>query len=102
MGPTNRLPVGSGRSDRETFRSGGGRRPFGCPETRAQPTGGPEIRADGLKGYGFPAPAPDGQRLLMRHFEPGQAPVPVVLPIDVGQGRPATTAPGLWAMPAWR
>jgi hypothetical protein len=58
--------------------------------------------ADGLKGYGFPAPAPDGRRLLMMHFQPGQGPVPVVLPIDAGQGRPATTAPGLWAMPAWR
>jgi hypothetical protein len=58
--------------------------------------------ADGLKGYGFPAPAPDGKRLLMMHFQPGQAPVPVVLPIDASQGKPASTAPGLWAMPAWR
>ena len=58
--------------------------------------------ADGLEGYGFPAPAPDGKRLMMMRFQPGQAPVPVVLPIDAGQGKPATTAAGLWAMPAWR
>jgi Tol biopolymer transport system component len=58
--------------------------------------------ADGLKGYSFPTPAPDGKRLLMMHFEPEKGPVPVVLPIDAGQGKPATTVPGLWAMPAWR
>jgi hypothetical protein len=58
--------------------------------------------ADGLKGYGFPTPAPDGKRVLMMHFEAGKAPVPVVLSIDSSRGQPATTAPGLWAMPAWR
>jgi hypothetical protein len=58
--------------------------------------------ADGLEGYAFPTPAPDGKRLLMMHSQPGQGPVPVVLPIDAGQGKPATTAQGLWAMPAWR
>ena len=58
--------------------------------------------ADGLKGYGFPAPSPDGKRLLMMRFQPGKGPEPVVLPIDAGQGKAATTAPGLWAMPAWR
>ncbi len=58
--------------------------------------------ADGLKGYGFPAPSPDGKRLLMMRFQPGKAPEPMVLPIDASQGKPATTAPGLWGMPAWR
>lgn len=58
--------------------------------------------ADGLQGHGFPAPSPDGKRLLMMRFQPGQAPVPTVLPIDSGRGKPATTAPGLWALPAWR
>ena len=58
--------------------------------------------ADSLKGYGFPAPAPDGKRILMMRFETGKAPVPLVLPIDGSIGKPATTAPGLWAMPGWR
>jgi hypothetical protein len=38
----------------------------------------------------------------MMHFQTGKAPVPVVLPIEGSQGKPATTAPGLWALPAWR
>ena len=65
---------------------------------------GKDVRpyAEGLKGFGFPAPAPDGKRLLMMRFETGKAPVPVVLPIDSSEGKPATTAPGLWALPAWR
>ncbi len=58
--------------------------------------------ADGLAEYGFPAPAPDGRRLLMMRFQPDKAPVPMILPIDAAQGKPATTAPGLWAMPSWR
>jgi hypothetical protein len=58
--------------------------------------------ADGLKSYGFPAPGPDGKRLMMMQFQTGKAPVPVVLPIGASSGKPATTAPGLWALPSWR
>ncbi|WP_165072642.1 TolB-like translocation protein [Paludisphaera rhizosphaerae] len=58
--------------------------------------------AGGLAGYGFPAPAADGKRIFMMHFVPGQGPTPTVLPIDEAEGKPATTAPGLWSMPAWR
>ena len=32
--------------------------------------------ADGLKGYGFPAPSPDGKRLSMMRFQPGKRPSP--------------------------
>ena len=58
--------------------------------------------AGGLVGYGFPAPAGDGKRILMMHFVQGQGPTPMVLPIDGSEGKPATTASGLWSMPAWR
>ncbi len=58
--------------------------------------------AGGLAGYGFPSLAPDGKRILMMHFRQGQAPEPTILPIGEGSGRPAITAPGLWATPAWR
>jgi hypothetical protein len=57
---------------------------------------------DGLAGYGFPSPAPDGRRIIMMHFRPGKTPEPMILPIGESKGTPATTAPGLWAAPAWR
>lgn len=58
--------------------------------------------AGGLSGYGFPSPSPDGERIMMMRFEQGAAPVPTILPIGEDKGVPATTAPGLWATPAWR
>jgi hypothetical protein len=58
--------------------------------------------ADGLSGYGFPSPAPDGERIVMMHFRQGIAPEPTILPIGGSDGKPALTAPGLWATPAWR
>jgi hypothetical protein len=60
------------------------------------------IYANGMKGHGFPAPSPDGKRLLMMRFQVGQAPEPIVFPLDQVEGTPATTAPGLWMSPAWR
>jgi hypothetical protein len=57
---------------------------------------------DGLAGYGFPSPAPDGQRIMMMHFRPDKAPEPMIFRIGDSKGTPATTAPGLWAAPAWR
>jgi hypothetical protein len=61
-----------------------------------------KVYANGLQGYGFPAPSPDGKRLLMIRFRPGQAPEPMILPLGQSEGKPATTAPGLWTTPAWR
>ncbi len=58
--------------------------------------------AGGLAGHGFPSPAPDGKRIIMMRFRPGQAPEPTILTIGEAEGIPATTAPGLWAAPAWR
>ncbi len=57
---------------------------------------------DGLQGYGFPSPAPDGKRILMMRFRPGQAPQPVILKIGESEGVPATEIPGMWGIPAWR
>jgi hypothetical protein len=58
--------------------------------------------AGGLTGYGFPSPSPDGKRIVMMHFRKGLAPVPTILQIGESAGKPAVTAPGLWALPAWR
>lgn len=57
---------------------------------------------DGLAHYGFPAPAPDGKRILMMHFIEGQAPIPTLLAVGQSSGTPLTQAPGLWASPRWR
>ncbi len=64
--------------------------------------GNVNLFADGLKGYGFPSPAPDGKRLLMMHFAPNSLPVPTILKIGDSQGQVITQAGGLWGMPAWR
>ncbi len=61
-----------------------------------------KLYVDGLKGYGFPAPAPDGKRLLLMHYKAGTAPEPVILQIGDRAERPVTTVPGLWGAPAWR
>ena len=58
--------------------------------------------AGGMAGFGFPAPAPDGRRIIMMHFRQGTAPEPTILPIGGSEGKPAITSPGLWATPAWR
>jgi hypothetical protein len=58
--------------------------------------------AGGLAEYGFPSPAPDGRRILMIHFRPGEAPEPTLFSIGENNGKPAIRAPGLWTTPAWR
>ena len=60
-----------------------------------------KLYADGMKGCAFPAPSPDGKKLLMMHFRAGQAPEPLIFPLGQTAGKPATTAPGLWKSPAW-
>ncbi len=61
-----------------------------------------KLLGDGLKGHGFPSPAPDGKRLLMMRFRPNQAPEPVVVSLSGQEIQPATKLPGLWGFPAWR
>jgi hypothetical protein len=55
-----------------------------------------------MKGCAFPAPSPDGKRLLMMHFQPGKGPEPLIFPLGQNDGKPVTTVPGLWSTPAWR
>jgi len=57
---------------------------------------------DGMKGYGFPAPAPDGKRMLLMKFRAGDLPQPVIITIGEPGEKLATDAPGLWGMPVWR
>jgi hypothetical protein len=64
--------------------------------------GNVKLYAGGLPGYGFPSPAPDGKRIIMMHFLPAKAPIPMILPLGDSKGEPAMTSQGLWAMPAWR
>lgn len=61
-----------------------------------------KLFADGLKGYGFPAPAPDGKRILMMRFNPPALPEPVVLEVGQPEGRVITRTAGLWGIPTWR
>jgi hypothetical protein len=61
-----------------------------------------KLYADGMKGYAFPRPSPDGKRLLMMRFRSGQAPEPLIFAVGQTEGRAATTAPGLWITPGWR
>jgi hypothetical protein len=57
--------------------------------------------ADGFKGFRFPAPAPDGRRILMMQIQPAP-PRGIVFPFGEGDGKPLTDEPGLWGQPAWR
>jgi hypothetical protein len=58
--------------------------------------------ADGLAAHGFPAPSPDGKRLVMMRFAAGTAPVPELFQLGESEGRPLTSVRGLWGWPAWR
>ncbi|MDG3007925.1 hypothetical protein [Paludisphaera mucosa] len=64
--------------------------------------GDPKPYAGGLPDYNFPSLGPDGKRLLMMRFRQGAAPEPTILPLGSDAGKPAVSAPGLWASPAWR
>jgi hypothetical protein len=65
---------------------------------------------DGMKNFHAPAPAPDGQRLLMMRYDPtrlpsdpeARPPVPVVMKLDGTDIRTVVEAVGLWGKPAWR
>ncbi len=61
-----------------------------------------KLYADGMKGCAFPAPSPDGKRLLMMRFRSGQAPEPLIFLLGQSEGTPATKTAGLWKSPAWR
>jgi hypothetical protein len=71
-------------------------------KTCALDGGDVKLYADGMKGCAFPAPSPDGKRLLMMHFQPGKGPEPLIFPLGQNDGKPVTTVPGLWSTPAWR
>jgi Tol biopolymer transport system component len=60
------------------------------------------IFVDGLKGHGFPTPAPDGKRILFIRFKQGDAPRPMVVRIDEKKIEPLHQLPGLWSAPEWR
>jgi len=60
------------------------------------------LLGDGLRSLGFPAPAPDGKRLLMMRFSPDRGPEPILLDLVTLEQKSITTVQGVWAMPAWR
>jgi Tol biopolymer transport system component len=64
---------------------------------------GEEVKTagDGLKDYFFPAPSPDGKRLLMMHKNPS-APVPEIIDLVTGATKPLSLPSGLWSMPSWK
>jgi hypothetical protein len=66
--------------------------------------GGKDVKlfGDGLKGHAFPAPSPDGKRILFMRIDPEVGPRPYVFNADGTGGKPVTDVPGLWAAPAWR
>jgi hypothetical protein len=64
--------------------------------------GNDKLYGDGLTAYGFPAPAPDGQRVLFMHFAPGALPDRVVMQLGQSQGTEIQQGEGLWGMPKWR
>jgi len=57
---------------------------------------------NGRKSYGFPAPAPDGKRLLMMKFRADSGPEPVMIDLTTGEEAAVPHSGGLWAQPAWR
>jgi hypothetical protein len=56
---------------------------------------------DGFPKHGFPALSPDGKRILFMKFD-STGPKPMIFNLGETAGKPATTQPGLWAMPAWQ
>jgi hypothetical protein len=62
-----------------------------------------KLYGDGFKGFRFPVPAPDEQRLLiMKQEQDSQVGIPGVFPFGETTGHMLTTVPGLWGIAAWR
>jgi hypothetical protein len=57
---------------------------------------------DGLAQFNFPAPSPDGKRVLMMKFGGSDGPRPHVVDLDTGQITAIDVGPGLWTQPIWR
>lgn len=57
---------------------------------------------DGLATFGFPAPSPDGNRVLMMKFGGSNGPRPCIVDLKTGQSTPVPVTSGLWAFPVWR
>jgi hypothetical protein len=63
--------------------------------------GNVKMLADGLKGYSFPSPSPDGKRIMWTRYGPRGVRCEVI-EIGKNSGTPITDAPGYWGSPAWR
>ena len=57
---------------------------------------------DGLPKFGFPAPSPDGNRILMINFAVPNGPRPCIIDLKTGKTGSIEVTPGLWTMPVWR
>ena len=64
--------------------------------------GDPQIFGDGLKGYGFPAASPNGDRIVMTRFSESTGPRPCLVDAATGEVTLIPVGEGLWAMPAWK
>ncbi|MCC6124684.1 MAG: hypothetical protein IT426_06970 [Pirellulales bacterium] len=65
---------------------------------------GKEIKPfmNGLNGFSFPSPSPDGKQLIMMQFGSADGPVPHLIDISSGKITPIRVPPGLWATPVWK
>jgi hypothetical protein len=62
----------------------------------------PVLVGDGLSGFGFPAPSPQGDRVLMMRFGQPAGPRPHVVDVRTGHAQPMPVGKGLWTMPVWK
>ncbi len=65
---------------------------------------GKEVKSllEGLKGFNFPTPSPDGNQLIMMKFGGDKGPQPHLVDLISGKIIPLSVKPGLWAFPTWR
>jgi hypothetical protein len=61
----------------------------------------PKLFGNGLSKHAFPAPSPDGRRLLMLKQSAEGVPAMVIVNVESAQETPAITQPGLWTYPQW-
>jgi hypothetical protein len=63
---------------------------------------GVKLFGDGLKGFHFPAVAPDGKRIIFIRNDPRRGPTPFLFAINGTGGKPATPILGMWGAPRWQ
>jgi Tol biopolymer transport system component len=61
-----------------------------------------KLFGDGLKKLSFPAPAPDGLRMLMIRYVPDRGTTPYVFRIGEAPDQPAVQVGGTWSGAVWR